>query len=187
MSIAHFLGKPVHAMDYGNIFDCNTGNGGSTSGGAINGDIVDRLALGRHFHVAIPVLHGHGLASTAANKKVQVDAKLQHGDESDGSDMADYSTGYQPATITHGSSAETTPMALWSTGPGDYNSGYVAYDMRAAKRYIRMVGTITMPGNTTSTAAAQSVQYAGAIVFGGGDENPPLNTSTGVNSTATST
>lgn len=166
------FGMVVQADAQSNVYDCNTGDGGSTSGGNINGDIIDRLALGRNWRVAMPFLIGEGLATTEANRKITVTCKLQHGDSSGGGDLADYSTGQQLSGYTFFTSAETTPMLRWSTSATRIYSRSPFYDINGAGRWLRAVGTVTMPGNTTSTAAGQNVAVAMGLTFGGGDEAP---------------
>lgn len=169
-------GLVIQADSQSNVYDCNTGDGGSTSGGAINGDIVDRLALGRNWRGAQPFCIGEGLTSTAASKKLTLTSKLQHGASSGGGDMADYSTGQQLGGYIFNTSAESTEFLRWSTGVTRVYSHAPVYDINGAKRFLRTVATVTMPGNTTSTAAGGQVAVAQGINFFGGDEAPQKST-----------
>lgn len=73
-------------------------------------------------------------------------------------DMVQARTTDASARHNYGTSAHTTDYANWTTGvqqgiaspPANYElSGF-------AKRYIRPVGNLTVPGNTTSTAIGTS-------------------------------
>jgi len=147
------LGRSVPGSVPVNLFTCSTGD--VLSGAAINGRIVDRLGLGARYNfraVQVALHVWSTVGSTAADQKVALDIKLQHGDSSGGGDMADFTTGLQPATRSFLSTAMTTPMQNWSTGLQFFD--HVAdYEITAAKRYIRPVGTWTRGGSATSTAA----------------------------------
>ena len=169
------------------VFTCSTGD--ILSGAAINGRVVDRLGLGgnRIYETCKPSINVYTTAgSTAADKKVTLAIKLQHGDSSGGGDMADYSTGMQNADQNFWTTAESTAYQNWSTGT-QFLSHESWYNVIPAKRYVRAVGTWTRGGTTTSTAAG-SVDYMYASLgmrFGGGDIDPAA-TSTST-STSTST
>jgi len=169
------------------VFTCSTGD--VASGAAINGRVIDRLGLGGGaiFGVAEPFISCYTtVGSTAADKKLTLSVKLQHGDSSGGGDMADYSTGMQSADRNFWTTAETTPLQNWSTG-AQFFSHQSLYEVTAAKRYVRPVGVYTRNGNTTSTAAG-SIDYMYAslgVRFAEPDHYPqPSSTST---STSTST
>lgn len=168
-------------------FTCSTGD--LASAAAFNGRIIDRLGLGanRIFEDASVAITAHTtVGSTAADKKITLSVKLQHGDSSGGGDMADYSTGMQSADQNFFTTAESTAYQNWTTGP-IFLGHQSWYNVIPAKRYVRAVGTLTKGGTTTSTAAG-SVDgiYANLHVrFGTADYDPPtLSTST---STSTST
>lgn len=169
------------------VYTCSTGD--VASGSAINGLIIDRLGLGgnRIYETCeVGITAQTTVGSTAADKKITLSAKLQHGDSSGGGDMADYSTGNTNADQSFWTTAESTAYQNWTTGvmAFGHQSGY---NVIAAKRYIRGVGTITKNGSTTSTAAG-SVDYVLAdlnLRFGAPDYYAAtLTTST---STSTST
>jgi len=169
------------------VFTCSTGD--VASGAAVTGKVIDRLGLGanRIFEQAEAAVSCHTTAgSTGTDKKVTLSIKLQHGDSSGGGDMADYSTGYQSADQNFFTTAETTPLQNWSTGPLAV-AHQSWYNVIPAKRYIRAVGTVTKNGISTSTAAGSYDRFFTDlhVRFGTADYNPPsLTTST---STSTST
>lgn len=169
------------------VYTCSTGD--ILSGAAINGRIIDRLGLGgnRIFEDAsVGITAYTTVGSTAADKRITLGVKLQHGDSSGGGDQADYSTGYQAADQNFFTTAESTAYQNWTTGVL-YLGHQSWYNVIPAKRYVRAVGFLTKGGTTTSTAAG-SVDYLYAnlmVRFGGADYDPPtLSTST---STSTST
>lgn len=169
------------------VFTCSTGD--VLSGAAINGRVVDLETLpgGRRFRVANPYINVYStVGSTGADKKTTLAIKLQHGDSSGGGDMADYSTGQQPADAAFNTTGDSTTMQNWSTGTQFYSHAG-SYEISAAKRYLRAVGTWTRGGSSTSTAAG-SVDYAFlnmGIAFQEADRDPSAySTST---STSTST
>ncbi len=162
----HAAGKTIPALDTltaNVVFTCSTGN--YASGAAINGKVVDRLglvaavpsaALGVRDRclVAEPFIYAiQHAGSTSAARNVSLDIKLQHGDSSGGGDMADYSTGAQPATANFYHSGLTTDMKNWTTGLVAGYSNPCHYELTGAKRYIRAVGAVTKFGVSTSTVA----------------------------------
>lgn len=169
------------------VFTCSTGD--VLSGAAINGRVIDRLGLGSRYNflVACPSINVYTtVGSTAADQKVALSIKLQHGDSSGGGDMADYSTGQTPADRTFLTTAQTTPMQNWSTGPQFFDHEGL-YEITATKRYIRAVGTWTRGGSSTSTAAGSiDYQYANLGLKVMGADNQPFSDSTST-STSTST
>lgn len=135
-------------------FTCSTGD--VLSGAAINGRVIDRLGLGRGriFECAEPFIHAYStVGSTAADARVTLSIKLQHGDSSGGGDMADYSTGMQAPDANFRTTAESTAYQNWSTGVQFYSHNS-DYNVTAAKRYVRAVGVFTRGGSSTSTAAS---------------------------------
>ena len=168
-------------------FTCSTGD--LASAAAFNGRIIDRLGLGAqriYEQAEVGISAYTTVGSTAADKRITLSVKLQHGDSSGGGDMADYSTGMQNADQNFFTTAESTAYQNWTTGV--IHLGHQSwYNVIPAKRYIRAVGTLTKGGTTTSTAAG-SVDgiYANLCIrFGTPDYGAPsLSTST---STSTST
>lgn len=143
--------------------DCGTGGVDSTSGGTFNGSVIDRLALGAAFTHAQPFLIGQlpGATSTAGAKWRSVAVKLRHGDSSGGGDLADYSTGMiQSAIPFNTTQGESTDWQNFTTGAVRMQVSSVAYPLLGAKRFITAAGTITGPGLTTATAAANLVTCA---------------------------
>src|SRR5574343_913379 len=91
------------------VFTCSTGD--VLSGAAINGRVIDRLGLGRNriYETAEPFIHVYTtVGSTAADQRVTLSVKLQHGDSSGGGDMADYSTGMTAPDVNFRTTAEST-------------------------------------------------------------------------------
>jgi hypothetical protein len=166
--------------------------GGETTG---FGRVVDRLRFpqgGAKYDVA---LVGAWLqstrGSTEANRRLSIGARLQHGDSSGGGDMADYSTQFTPDDRNFFSTVRTSDYANWdasrSTGPfyGQSNPAY--YDVRAAKRYIRMVGTYGKNKVTTESSGDEGARIGGVITFLGGDFVKDLPNYGGALTTSTST
>lgn len=170
------------------VFTCSTGD--VASGAAINGRIIDRLGLGggqifENVMAGISVLTTVG--STAADKRITLAVKIQHGDQASGSDMADYSTGQQSADKNYFTTAETTTLQNWSTEVLAL-SHESTYNVIAAKRYIRAVGVVTRAAGATSTAAS-SIDTVNAnlyVTFTKPDRTKDLSLSTST-STSTST
>lgn len=161
---------------------------------SLNGRVIDllRQPLGANYDVALPsasLVSTRG--STEANRKLAVGLKLQHGDSSAGGDMADYSTASQPSDRQYFSSARSTDHAAWdateSTGPIYAVSNAAYYDLRAAKRYIRVVGRFGKDNVTTESSADEQARVSMDITFAAGDKLPQRQDSTGPYSTTTST
>ena len=161
----------------------------TTAAGGINGRVLDRLDTQYGGGILTKATIGAYLwasrGSTEADRKLTLGIKLQHGDSSGGGDAADYSTGQQPTDKTFFTSAQTTPMANWSTGAF---FGEIAgqYDVTAAKRYLRTVTSPSKNRVTTESSGDEHLRVASIVRFGGADEWP-LPASTGAGSTTTST
>jgi hypothetical protein len=158
-----------------------------------NGRIIDRLYdLPASYSVASPVATlASTRGSTEADRRLTLGVKLQHGDSSGGGDMADYSTQFTPDDRNFFSTVRTSDYANWdasrSTGPfyGQSNPAY--YDVRAAKRYIRMVGTYGKNKVTTESSGDEGARIGGVITFLGGDFVKDLPNYGGALTTSTST
>jgi hypothetical protein len=157
--------------------------------GVIEGRVIDRLS--DLFTKDIPLVAcpatflNSTRGSTQLDRKLTLGVKLQHGDSSGGGDMADYSTGSQPADKVYFTSARTTAFANWSTGALKFQSNAAFYDLRAAKRYIRAVHSVTINNVTTESTGDEGDRVSGAVVFlGNATPRPDL---LGVGSTSTST
>jgi hypothetical protein len=158
-----------------------------------NGRIIDRLYdLPASYSVASPVATlASTRGSTEADRRLTLGVKLQHGDSSGGGDMADYSTQFTPDDRNFFSTVRTSDYANWdasrSTGPfyGQSNPAY--YDVRAAKRYIRMVGTYGKNKVTTESSGDEGARAGGVITFLGGDFVKDLPNYGGALTTSTST
>ncbi len=171
------------------VFTCSTGD--VLSGAAINGRVIDRLGLGRNriYETAEPFIHAYTtVGSTAADQRVTLSIKLQHGDSSGGGDMADYSTGMQAPDANFRTTAESTAYQNWSTGPQFWGHDS-EYNVIPAKRYVRPVGIWTRGGSSTSTAAGSiDYQYVTlGVRFGGPDVADSQSGSLSSTSTSTST
>lgn len=199
MSIVRDLGITLQALDDQSVVTCSTANQNQTSTGnvtqsstaanGLNGRIIDRLGdflVSRYPAAFIAAYLYTTRGSTEADRKLTLGVKLQHGDSSGGGDMADYSTGQQPADQTLFSTARTTDMVAWTTGTmrAQSNPGY--YDLRAAKRFVRSVVTASKNKATTESSGDESFRVGGSITFVGGDM-VPQNAYTGAGSTTTST
>ena len=98
--------------------------------------------------------------------------------------MATYSTDQNPRTLTFQTSAETTPMASWTTGQQRFYTADSPYGALGLKRYVRAVGTqLIAGGNTTSTADTNVIKTVLGLCFLSPDESPLADT----NSTSTNT
>lgn len=153
--------------------DCGTGGVDSTSGGVFNGSVIDRMALGPAFTHAQPFLVGQlpGTTSTAGARYRSVAVKLRHGDSSGGGDLADYSTGLIPSAVPfYTTQGESTDWKNFTTGNVRLQAAQVAYPLLGAKRFITAAGTITGPGLTTATAAANLVTAALGVAMTRADQ-----------------
>lgn len=204
MSIIRDLGYTVPSLDDTLcLFGGSTGNQlgvGTTAALAIstapesgvNGRIVDRLAslFTKDLPlVAVPAtLIYSSRGSTAADRKLTLGVKLQHGDSSGGGDMADYSTQSQPADKSYFSTARSSDAQIWdstgSTGPFRGQSGPAYYDLRAAKRFIRAVHYATKNSVTTESTGDEGAKLSGVITFlGGGTPQAAIKDYTGTSTT----
>lgn len=138
------------------VGDCST-NGDSTSGGAFNGSVVDRLALGYGYSYAQPFLIGElpGTTSTQGRRFVSLSVKLKHGDSSGGGDLVDYATGLIPDAVEHYTTqGESTDWKSWTTGLLRMQCSPKMFPLQGAKRFIAAAAIVTRAGAATSTAAA---------------------------------
>lgn len=193
MSINTHLGKTVPGLAaVSTVYACSTGT--AASGAALNGVVIDRLGLktyhlpqGETYHVAEPFASIFTTVGTTwANRKVTIVTKLQHGDSSGAGDMADLVTAASTApsaTASYWSTAMSSEHAIWTTGIPYAGSLSLSYNLsQFAKRYIRPVATITVPGNTTGAGDVWYVNMG--VRFSEGYASPPVASST---STSTST
>ena len=143
------------------------------------GRIIDRtqMPLGAWYQVAAISACVHSTrGSTEADRKLTIGVKLQHGDSSGGGDMADYSTESQPDTRQYFSSARSTDHASWdaalSTGEvyGMSNPSY--YDLRSAKRYLRVGVPVFKSKQTTESSGDEQARVSATITFLGADRLP---------------
>ena len=189
MSITRDVPRVVHALDQKVVYNCSTGDVFASS--AINGDVIDRRGLARHYQAALPFGTVYTTwGSTALDRKLTMAVKLQHGDSSAGGDATDYSTGSQPPDRIIWTTAQTTTYESWTTGVLKAETLGGVYDLRAAKRYVRSVITLTSTAvvSTSTVTPAETYRVQGGVVFKAGDEQPgrsPL--PSGLYSTSTST
>jgi len=146
------------------------------------GDVIDRIGapLGTLYNVVQPAVWLKSTrGSTEADRKLTIGCKLQHGDSSAGGDMADYSTQNQPADRTYFGTGRTCDMLNWefagrSTGPLFAVSNPAYYDLRAAKRYIR-VGLLLLKDKVTTESSGDEHAHVGAtMTFLAGESLPQL-------------
>jgi len=145
------------------------------------GVVIDRLgpSLGSVYNFAFPAGHFHASAgSTEANRQLTPGVKLQHGDSSGGGDMADYSTQNQPDNRTYFGTGRTSDMANWdaslSTGPLYIQSNSAGYDLRAAKRYVRVAVPVSKNRVTTESSGDEPARIGAAITFLAGNRLPEV-------------
>lgn len=186
----------VSTGDIGNL-TTNEGTKLVSSGGmaTLNGRVINRLRfpLGAHYQaVAVQAALVSTRGSTEADRKLAVGVKLQHGDSSGGGDMADYSTQSQPDDkLYFGTSVRTCDMLNWdfsdeSTGPVyAVQSGY--YDLRAAKKYVRVVGRFGKDLVTTDTSGDEQSRVSMDAAFLAADRLPARVDTTSPYSSTTST
>lgn len=182
--------RPINAFATSALtvsFTCSTGDTASASTGY--SDILDRLALGSDGPgiYCVPVVYAYTtVGSTQADKQMKVNVKLQHGASSGGGDMADWSTGAQPATRTYFSTVMSTDMQNWTTGVSGqkFHSNPCAYDLVGANRFVRIAYQFIKNGYTTSTAAGSLDRlYVGGEVAFGQAEFPSADTTSSSTST----
>jgi hypothetical protein len=208
MSIVRELGQVISALDDTIVNTCSTAsqilvstannniqssNAYIAGGGAgVTGRVIDRLtdvyAYDR-YTVAMPGAYLYASrGTTEANRQLILGLKLQHGNSSAGGDMADYTTGSQPADATFFTTAGTTPMASWTTGPFRSASVPCYYDLRGANRYIRTVVSAFKNRATTESSGDESFHVGATLTLLGGAQIPESqNAWLGVGSTSTST
>jgi hypothetical protein len=145
------------------------------------GVLIDRLSplLGARFNVAMVGSHYHASAgSTEADRKITLGVRLQHGDSSGGGDQAEYSTQNAKAARQYFSTARTSDMLNWdgslSTGPIFAVSNATYYDLRAAKRYIRLAVPVFKNRVTTESSGDEPARVGGSIAFLSGDRLPEV-------------
>lgn len=146
------------------------------------GRTIDRLGpeLNNMIHVvAMPQASAYASrGSTEADRKFTIAVRIQHGDSSGGGDMTDYSTQNVPATRQYFSTARVSDQANWDTG---YSSGPLQaisnpayYDLRAAKRYIRVAVPVLKNRVTTESSGDEHARLNANIVFLGARGPVPI-------------
>lgn len=166
------------------------------------GRVIDRIGapLGAFYGVAMPqAILESTLGSTEVNRAILIGCYIQHGDSSGAGDMAALSTAEQPADKQYFSTARTTDQVSWesgdrSTGVARVSSLPAYYDLKGAKRYIRLAVRVGLPGRTATTesTAEERSRVYGTITFLGAqhigapgsygvDRFSPYSTSTSTN------
>ena len=158
------------------------------------GRVIDRLRqpVGTQYAAAAISSWLHSTrGSTEADAKLTIGVKLQHGDSSGGGDMADFSTGSQPAARNYFSSARSTTHLSWdateSTGEVYAMSNPGVYDIRSAKRYIRVAVPVEKNKVTTESSGFEQARLGAAITFLAGQNTPTAADTISPYSTSTST
>lgn len=128
-------------------------------GSAVNGHVIDRLSTGFGLSEA-GKLSVEYTTSVNTGETLTAALKVQHGDASDGSDMADYVDSYGHGALA--SAVVESGLLVAKDGTLEIN---VALD--GAKRYIRGVVTFNLSRGGTDTVA-----YGGGWAFGGFHEIP---------------
>lgn len=114
----------------------------SDSGGsAVDGVVIDR----RGYDSAVATFITGAISGTPTATSIAV--KVQHGDESDGSDMADFSGA--TATVTAANTVAEINLVL-----------------RGAKRYVRITETTTFTGGTTPAVLVAGTVSLGQVKVG---------------------
>jgi hypothetical protein len=191
MGINTHLGKVVPGLAaVTSVFSCSTGNGTHASGAAINGNIIDRLGLknshlpqGQTYNVAESfVTVFTTIGSTFVNKRLSITSKLQTGDSSGGGDMADMITAASTApsaAVNYWSSAMTTDYTNYTTGLLTAGAMSPSYELgQFARRYLRPVGIVTTPGNSTATSGGDIWYVNMGVRFAEPWSSPPFITTT---------
>ena len=166
--------KIVQALDNTTVSYTSSPAGDIRSGCSISsGTLIDRTKLGRGYNAVVPFATGKGNASTEANAKVTLGVHLYHGNESDGSDLAELTSSNRPSVATFLSSAMTTEYVKWTTGDKVVQSNPQVYDLKGAGRYLALGVTPTINHNATSTGtAANLLRISGGLAFLLSDEEP---------------
>lgn len=117
--------------------------------GAVNGPVIDRR---NHLSAVLLGITG---AATGSPSGISTTFKLQHGDASDGSDMADFDDNSPRGTASNKTATAENALAL------------LGLDLSGAKRYVRVVATNALTGGTTPT-----LQVGAGLFMGGSAELP---------------
>lgn len=158
------------------------------------GDVINRLddRFAAFYRGVAPAAYLYAcVGSTEANRNLLLDVKLQHGASSAGGDMADFSTGRQPATRTWFGTNRTTDQVNWdgslSTGALLAHSNPAYYDLTNAKQYLRMGVAVAKNRVTTETSGDELARVGGTLTFFGGDRLPEVLSTESAFSSATDT
>lgn len=199
--IVREMGQTLEALEAREFSTCSTANqtlAGSTanaakdngSGTTFLGRIIDRLGdmiSGARWQACIPAAKlWTTRGTTEADAMMQLGVRLEHGDSSGGGDMARYSTDQQPADVTFFTTQRTTAESEYSTGEVRFQTGPAMYDLRAAKRWIRVAVFARKNRATTESSGTEGGRLSADLTFIGADRYPPAPwTSQGSTSTST--
>lgn len=171
--------------------------GAQISSGGIataNGIVIDRLldVDERYEGVVVAPTITSTRGSTEADRKLAMGILVQHGDSSGGGDMAEFSTGFRPQDRVFFSSARTSAQANWddekSTGPFYSLRGIPGYyDLRGAKRYIRVQVRAGKNSVTTESSGDEQCRVGAVGAFFAADNLPEGLDTTSPHSSSTST
>ena len=202
MALTRDIGKTLQSLEDLVVINCSTADqvykstvrviASTLAGAGVNGRVFDRLGdeLGTRYRTAEPFAYlWASRTSTELDRKLILGVKLQHGDSSSAGDMTNLTTDADPGNRTFFSSALTTPMGAWTTGPFYGQSLPAFWDLTTAKRFLRTVTTFqhSTQSQTTESSGYDSLHIGAAVRFGGADELPDKANSTGIGSTSTST
>lgn len=134
-----------------------------------DGITIDRQdANYRHYYCAKAIVSASFQAGSSQRTAV-MSLNVQH--SSDGTSWDNYSTGTVPSNVTLGSSS--TGGSTGTTGGNEYATIEQPVNLQMARRYVR----IQLPVPTfTDCSSGNTLNVHGVMVFGGGDEAPPLTT-----------
>lgn len=145
------------------------------------GRVIDRLGppLGAHYQVAMPAAELYATrGSTETNRQITLGVYLQHGDSSGGGDLAEYSTESRADDRTYFGTGRTSDMANWdaslSTGPLQAVSNPAYYDLRAAKRYLRVAVRVGKNKVTTESSGDEHARVVASLTLMGADSLPQV-------------
>lgn len=132
------------------------------------------------------------LGSTEVDRKTALGVYLQHAASSSGGDLAEYSTGSRvDDRIYFGTTVRTCDMLSWdftrSTAPLYAVSHPAYYDLRGAKRYLRVVTRVGKNSVTTETSGEEGSRVGALITFLSADAIPVKVDTTSPFSSTTST
>lgn len=159
--------------------------------------ILDRLAFPiaqAHYEAAVVQSFLISTAgSTEVDRKTGLGVYLQHGDSSGGGDLAEYSTASRvDDRLYFGTTKRTSDMLSWDYGDRSTGQLYAVshpayYDLRNAKRYLRVVTRVGKNSVTTDTSGEEGSRVGALITFLAADQLPVNADTTSLYSSTTTT